>query len=361
MVGTQVHASIIQDNYVCDYAAPPQGCSYVKGPDYNLVTHCGMELSCPNIDIPTISGVSGPQTLNVNQTGTWTVKATDASGGNLTYSVAWGDDDGYGLAHLGTAFYPTQQSATFTHSYSQAGSYTPKFTVINESGKSASTSLSVNVGGEIIPSFAVLTPNGGENWVKDTYKTITWQDLCASGVSCTSVMKNYDISLVPYYAPCTTRNCSKRPIHEPYKIAQRVGNLSYDWKVGNVMNSETISDGLYSVKVCIAGSEKCVMSDNYFSIISSASICPSGCICNESSTTCLMTSTDDINNPITRTLKRGMKGDDVKALQNFLGLDADGSYGRMTASKVMEWQAQNGLKSDGVFGTQSRVKSGLGN
>ena len=32
--------------YVCDYAAPPSGCSYVAGPKYNSKTQCGMVLSC---------------------------------------------------------------------------------------------------------------------------------------------------------------------------------------------------------------------------------------------------------------------------------------------------------------------------
>lgn len=33
--------------YVCDYAAPPPGCDYVRGPYYNSTTLCGMELTCP--------------------------------------------------------------------------------------------------------------------------------------------------------------------------------------------------------------------------------------------------------------------------------------------------------------------------
>lgn len=31
---------------VCDYAAPPQGCSYVEGPNFNQATNCGLELFC---------------------------------------------------------------------------------------------------------------------------------------------------------------------------------------------------------------------------------------------------------------------------------------------------------------------------
>jgi hypothetical protein len=31
---------------ICDYAAPPTGCNYVKGPEYSSITQCGMVLSC---------------------------------------------------------------------------------------------------------------------------------------------------------------------------------------------------------------------------------------------------------------------------------------------------------------------------
>lgn len=101
---------------------------------------------------PTISGISGPQTLNVNQTGTWTVKASDPNSiaggsGNLTYSVNWGDLSVVCPSGISCATaQSSQQSATFTHSYSNSGTYYPTFTVTNTSGQSAKTSLSVKVG-----------------------------------------------------------------------------------------------------------------------------------------------------------------------------------------------------------------------
>ncbi len=49
-------------------------------------------------------------------------------------------------------------------------------------------------------------------------------------------------------------------------------------------------------------------------------------------------------------LKVGSKGDDVKKLQEKLGLTADGSFGPGTEKKVKEWQAANGLKADGIVG-----------
>lgn len=55
-------------------------------------------------------------------------------------------------------------------------------------------------------------------------------------------------------------------------------------------------------------------------------------------------------------LKVGSKGDDVKLLQEKLGLKADGSFGPGTEKAVKEWQTKNGLKADGVIGDVSWSK-----
>jgi putative chitinase len=49
-------------------------------------------------------------------------------------------------------------------------------------------------------------------------------------------------------------------------------------------------------------------------------------------------------------LKNGSKGDDVKKLQEKLGLAADGAFGPGTEAKVKAWQAANGLTADGIVG-----------
>jgi len=49
-------------------------------------------------------------------------------------------------------------------------------------------------------------------------------------------------------------------------------------------------------------------------------------------------------------LKVGSTGEDVKKLQQFLGLNADGSFGPMTESKIKEFQSKNGLTADGIVG-----------
>ncbi|MEJ0054023.1 MAG: peptidoglycan-binding protein [bacterium] len=90
-----------------------------------------------------ISGIDAPVKLSVDQEGTWTVHADTNTSGSLHYSVTWGDEGAMRsmLASKGTV----QTSSTFTHSYAKAGTYAPKFTVSDDSGKSASVSATVVV------------------------------------------------------------------------------------------------------------------------------------------------------------------------------------------------------------------------
>jgi putative chitinase len=55
-------------------------------------------------------------------------------------------------------------------------------------------------------------------------------------------------------------------------------------------------------------------------------------------------------------LKNGSKGDDVKKLQEKLGLTADGAFGPGTEAKVKAWQAANGLTADGLVGAGTWAK-----
>lgn len=62
---------------------------------------------------------------------------------------------------------------------------------------------------------------------------------------------------------------------------------------------------------------------------------------------------------VTQVLNRGDKGDDVKALQQALNnqgynLDVDGSFGPATEAAVKQYQADNGLKSDGLVGPATK-------
>ena len=49
-----------------------------------------------------------------------------------------------------------------------------------------------------------------------------------------------------------------------------------------------------------------------------------------------------------RVLRTGSRGDDVKKLQEALGIKADGAFGIKTAAMLMQWQKLNGLIPDGI-------------
>jgi putative chitinase len=59
-------------------------------------------------------------------------------------------------------------------------------------------------------------------------------------------------------------------------------------------------------------------------------------------------------------LKKGSTGEDVKALQRFLGLADDGSFGPGTEAAVKTWQEKQGLVADGIVGNATYERMGLG-
>jgi hypothetical protein len=85
--------------------------------------------------------VNGPQSLDLNQLGTWTVDAyspnDEGKSSTLTYSVKWGDTPI--VPKFGTEYPP------FTHAYSQFGTYTLLFTAKDSTGLQTTASTSVSV------------------------------------------------------------------------------------------------------------------------------------------------------------------------------------------------------------------------
>lgn len=58
-------------------------------------------------------------------------------------------------------------------------------------------------------------------------------------------------------------------------------------------------------------------------------------------------------------LKRGLKGAPVKRLQEALGIDADGDFGPGTEKAVRAFQEANGLAVDGIAGPDTFTAMGL--
>ncbi len=96
---------------------------------------------------PTISSFSGPTSLAVNASGTWTVQASDPENQSLKYSIVWGDEFQGLPAFINTAMRDVfVQESTFTHSYARAGTYTVIVVVTDSSGAIAKTTSTVRVG-----------------------------------------------------------------------------------------------------------------------------------------------------------------------------------------------------------------------
>ena len=55
-------------------------------------------------------------------------------------------------------------------------------------------------------------------------------------------------------------------------------------------------------------------------------------------------------------LRRGTRGSTVKAMQEKLGIDADGKFGGGTEKAVKAYQEENGLKADGIVGPNTLAK-----
>lgn len=231
-----------------------------------------------------ISSVLGPQELNINKEGTWKVSAYDKSGGDLFYSVRWGDENSIIDPPSRSIQNDTKsQTATFSHSYTQAGNYTAVFTVTNSNGQSATKSLSVKVSGITSPLLKVLSPNSQETFIRDSIQKIKWRDgitsICKNGpCNLKSQNKYYDINLIDY-VPCLDNGTCKVLSRSNYLLAKAVLGFSFDWKVGDIANENIndayIPDGSYKIQICRTDTIVCDSSDEYFKIVSSNISTPS--------------------------------------------------------------------------------------
>lgn len=58
-------------------------------------------------------------------------------------------------------------------------------------------------------------------------------------------------------------------------------------------------------------------------------------------------------------LRRGLTGEPVRILQEKLGVDADGIFGRGTEAALLQYQRDNGLSADGIAGPDTFTAMGL--
>ncbi len=252
------------------------------------------------------------------------------------------------------------------------------------------------------PSITVLSPNGGEVYQAGQQITVKWKSQNLPQDAKIRVILESPRDLVSSFNPPTyyVSNSGYTTFTLP-KESDFIKGYAIPWGKNfrfevaapnsNVTASLALdfSDNTFSIKelttddttpsINVSG---CTANSNFS--ITTGQACPKiltenkGCLsgykfspitgqaCKEDTTVVSNESSSDVSTsdtvtttPIKRTLKKGIKGDDVKILQLFLNLAADGSFGPQTQQKVMEWQVANGLTPDGAFGIKSATKAGL--
>ena len=233
----------------------------------------------PQSNAPVISGLDTPTTIAVGQMGTWSVHASDPQGSALSYSIDWGDSPAVPAGYTATMAAPQfTQSASFTHTYSAAGTYTIRATVQDALGLTAQTSVTVLVtGGNTASPLRVISPNGGESWLKGTLQNIQWSapHYYSDGVT-------VDIKLTRQVV-CAANQACPMIVFAPITIAMNIpiSQNTYSWSVGTAFQagpsvynaagasgaSTDIPAGQYSVQICQTGTSLCASSNATFNLV----------------------------------------------------------------------------------------------
>ncbi|MES2202997.1 MAG: peptidoglycan-binding protein [Patescibacteria group bacterium] len=133
------------------------------------LTRAAIARTCGGVVVPpqptggvSITGISGPNSLAVGQSGTWQVTTSALQGSYVSISVRWGDELQYPYATGSAAqsSYIAQQN-TFTHSYQSAGTYTITFTATDQYGRSTTGTASVLVTGGTQQQGLSVNPSSG--------------------------------------------------------------------------------------------------------------------------------------------------------------------------------------------------------
>ncbi len=250
--GNTCTASTIS-SYICTYCGDG-----VCGKGENA---CNCPSDCKKTENlpPVVDGITAPTQLNVNEQGTWQIKAHDPENGYLTYSVDWGDSLYFASgASVPTILKEGVQTSTFNHAYSKAGTYTITFTISDNNYKSVKTSATVNVVETQIKSITVVSPNGGERWEVGDAKPfdITWK---STGLSLVSLYLKFTDGATCYLKDANASNGKTQVWIGANSVCQNI--------------NRTVVDGQYKIFIVNSADDRnkeigvSDESDNYFSII----------------------------------------------------------------------------------------------
>jgi len=193
---------------------------------------------------PTISSVSGPQTIKTGNMGTWVVSASDPEGQALSYTAMWGD---------GTK--DVSQIGNISHTYTKEGWYSVVLSVSDAQGLSVTYVKTVHAEYDASNTttqqsdqdFMITSPQKGAIWYAgDTY-TITWK----GGVP---ESKGVTITLNTPRPACldATPACSMLE-KMPFTIASNASDISsYTWTIPTTLPSGYM--GIVQISILRAGS-----------------------------------------------------------------------------------------------------------
>lgn len=155
------------------------------------------EISCDTSVDLSIIGIDAPTALMEGEEGTWTVDVSSEGEGNLRYSVVWGDEGSQRMMLASED--AVQSSASFTHTYENAGIYTPTFTVTDEEGRTVTkAAASVTVSAEADVSITALSSTSGHAGDSVTITGAGFTDdsiVYVGGTKATDVTVNSDTSI----------------------------------------------------------------------------------------------------------------------------------------------------------------------
>ncbi len=225
---------------------------------------------CPTDEL-TVLDITGPSQINVNQQGTWTVSVRNQGQSQLMYSVDWGDRPMYTSPQ--TASQSTQppvlkqQTSSFTHTYTDAGTYTLTFFVYDGDNTFvyARKSMQITVVNPNAPRITVTSPNGGESWKINSVETLRWS--IANNVNPNTRVDIYLQTNNPTFV-CPPNAYCPIMLDVQYVLDKNiVWNYAYPWIVGTDMDNKPIPRGSYKLRVCEAGSTSNCDESNVFNLV----------------------------------------------------------------------------------------------
>lgn len=110
--------------------------------------------------IPSIVSMTGPSSLGLGQSGSWTIAMNNPGMNTATIVVTWGDGNSSSQQF---AAYQSNQTMTLSHTYNSVGTFVPTVAIVSSIGAPSVSSTAVTVtnwnGNATSPSITAISPN----------------------------------------------------------------------------------------------------------------------------------------------------------------------------------------------------------